>query len=391
MDFTHETRVHARGKELEGGIDMKITTLFIGLCLIVAPAGLWAQEEEKKVAILNSSNAAKYFGIHYPPCWSPENCTAGDSECINEISGYLGPDEFKRYLLGWTYTLDKYTFDNNLDKMYEVIDDSDLNEEGLSPYRVLILPNTPSISDDSAKAIRKWVLRGGRLLATFGSGYKQIFGTDPHNKFDDPNWDEMKLQEGGTNGLHQLWKDPLGKMATSSELSCTAESLAAGDKSCCLNEYNEYEVDNLSCAFVDVVITDYTQGPTINLKKMLSNDVLLYGALGNMLIQRPMSSDRVLAYLVFDHTNYSRPSPAIIVSDASKGRVVYFAFAPEFIIGLNNSLPIKDEISYPLSDDDYDYCVGDWEHRWEYPESEVDHTLPLMQLMTDTVLYLLDD
>ncbi len=353
---------------------MKKTILLISLCLLATPAALFAQQ----IALLDSSvDAWEYFRVHYAPCKAPVVCTEQDEDCNKEVSGYLGAEEYKRYFLGW-----KHALDHAIPPIpYATIKDSNLNEKDLSNYRVLILSNTPSISDESTNAIRQWVQRGGRLLATFGSGYKQIAGTLPRGQVTEPISDFMKLQEGGTNGLHQLWRDPLSKVVTSDDLSCTAKSIAEErDKTCCLGG-----IDDIGCAFVDVIVTDYS-GPTANLEGLLTNNELLYGALGNIFVQRPMTSDRVLAFLKFYDTDYSRPSPAIVVSEPSKGRVVYLAFAPEFIVSLNYGYPKPDQMVSALTDADYEYCVGSWEGYWgeEIPSH-------LMNLMTSTVVYLLNN
>ncbi len=350
---------------------MKKAILLISLCLLIAPAALCAQQ----IALLDSSdNAWEYFRVHYAPCKAPIDCTGQDITCNNDVSGYLGADEYQRYFRGWKYALDL------ADIPYVTINDNNLNEKDLSNYRVLILSNTPSISDENTKAIRQWVLRGGRLLATFGAGYKQIVGTLPQGQITEPISDMMKLQEGGTNGLHQLWRDPLSKVVTSDDLACTAKSIAEGDKTCCLGGAGDY-----GCAFVDVIITNY-EGPTANLQGLLIENELLYGALGNIFVQRPETSDRVLAFLKFFDTDYSRSSPAIIVSEASKGRVVYFAFAPEFIVSLNYGFPKIGELSLPITDSDYEYCVEPWRGYWGEGV-----TSRLMNLMTSTVVYLLNN
>jgi hypothetical protein len=47
-----------------------------------------------------------------------------------------------------------------------LLNDWDISEEGLAPYRVLILPNAAALSDQQLSAIREWVQSGGGLIAT---------------------------------------------------------------------------------------------------------------------------------------------------------------------------------------------------------------------------------
>ncbi len=365
----------------------------IALILMMCPVSLLSQTSPAsgaQVAILDSSIETKaYFGIHYPKCTE----TFPTEICGQPIdaypSGYLGPDEYQRYLQGWIYTLGHASaLDQDADQSpiaFDIIHDVDLTDLRLGQYKVLILPNTPSISDEHAKTIRQWVIRGGRLLATFGAGYKQIQGTDMSV------FDTMKLQEGGTNGLHQLWKDPMSKMVSSGDLACTTESLAAGDKTCC-NDW-PYSPDRLtcdSCIGVNVRISRY-EGPTAKLEGKLTDDLLDYRGMGNLLVQRPEGSDRVYAFLKFYNTPYDRPSPAIIVSDQSKGRVAYFAFAPEFDVSLYNglpeSLPIQVFGDPPKEVDAYVECVKPLTDHLLYNWGNVDG---MMKLMRDTVRWLLE-
>ena len=53
---------------------------------------------------------------------------------------------------------------------FDFVHEEDLNEERLARYSVLILPNVALLSDLQAKALEKYVARGGSLLATFETG-----------------------------------------------------------------------------------------------------------------------------------------------------------------------------------------------------------------------------
>ncbi|HET6456847.1 MAG TPA: alpha-amylase family protein [Armatimonadota bacterium] len=54
---------------------------------------------------------------------------------------------------------------------FDVILDKDLSVEGLSKYRVLILPNTACLSDSQIEAIEAFAEKGGGILAEFETGW----------------------------------------------------------------------------------------------------------------------------------------------------------------------------------------------------------------------------
>ena len=262
---------------------MKEFCLLAWISLFVAAGAmpLWGQ-----VALLDSDVYTKeFFRRHYPNCSPPD-------------SYYLGANEYQRYFRGWEYVLK-----NELLIPYTLIRDADVTAGGLAKYKLLILSNTASLTDDQTKAIDRWVNGGGRLLATFGSGYKD-FVVDLHED------DLLKVQKGGTGGLHQLWHDPLSKLFSSALLD----------------------------PGVDVRITDYS-GPTSCLLGQLVNDVIPYGANANILIQRPEQYKSVLAFVVIDNPDWKRPAPAIISTRKNKGLVVYFSFAPEYLVSKEFDLP----------------------------------------------------
>jgi hypothetical protein len=99
-----------------------------------------------------------------------------------------------------------------------------------------------------------------------------------------------------------------------------------------------------------VRITRY-QGPTAKLAGELTNDILGYGAWANLLIQRPLNSKDVLAFLVIDNPEWKRTSPAIISTRQAKGLVVYFAFAPEYIVYKELEMSEELPIGWPRCDD----------------------------------------
>ncbi len=287
--------------------------------VVSAPA-----EQQAEVALLDSTNTKNFMNYWYsPPCVAPT---------------YYLEDEHKRYLHGWEYVLMEESFS------YEIVHDQDITQDSLAGFKVLILPNTALLSDEQTRAIHAWVIRGGRLLATFGSGYKDL-ATDPRQQ------DGWKTQKGGTFGLHQLWHDPVAKA------------------------FSTYWIDS----GVDIRITRY-EGPTAGLQDLkvfpLRNDVLPYGAEANILVNRPENYPGVLAFLIIDNPDWKASCPAIISTRQAKGLVVYFAFAPEYVVykELEASKRLRD--GWPRCDDHQS-----WEGRGQQ----------VWPLMADTVRYLLSN
>jgi len=259
------------------------------ICLLLALIAAWALSERpawsqtvRTVAILDSANTRYYFGLHYPACSPP-------------ASYMLGADEYQRYFRGWEYVLQTNSIP------YTIIHDADVTNGSLDNFGLLILSNTASLSDSQEKEIDRWVRGGGRLLATFGTGYKDVV-TDLHQV------DELKLQSGGTSGLHSLWHDPLSKLFTSL-------NFAPG---------------------IDVRISSYS-GPTAGLSGQLNNNVLPYGAAANLLVQRPENISNAYGFLLVP--NYSKPAPAILLTSPASGLVLYFSFAPEYLVSKEFNLP----------------------------------------------------
>ncbi len=257
--------------------------LLAAALLLTASTGFVASvsaQPQAEVALLDSVNTKNFMDYWYQPaCATPT---------------YYLDEEYKRYLLGWEWVL------MNEGISYQIVHDEDITLDGLAGFKVLVLPNTALLSDEQTRAIHQWVIRGGRLLATFGSGYKDL-AADPRQE------DGWKKQKGGTFGLHQLWHDPVSKA------------------------FSTYWIDS----GVDIKITRY-EGPTDGLKNLqvlpLKNDVLPYGAEANILVNRPANYPGVLAFLIIDNPDWKANSPAIISTRQAKGLVVYFAFAPEYLV-----------------------------------------------------------
>src|SRR5881409_304994 len=141
----------------------------IRLLVLTAGAATAVFPANDQVALLDSANTRDFFARHYPACG------AG--------SFYLGADEYQRYFRGWEYVLQTNSIP------YTIIHDADVTNGSLDNFGLLILSNTASLSDSQEKEIDRWVRGGGRLLATFGTGYKDVV-TDLHQI------DELKLQNG---------------------------------------------------------------------------------------------------------------------------------------------------------------------------------------------------
>lgn len=265
---------------------MKRVSIVIAAAVLCGAVFTGVCAAQPRIALLDSTNTSDFFAAHYPPC----------APAASPPSYYLGADEYQRYFRGWQYVLDQLKLQYGTVYDYRIIKDQDVTAAGLAPYRLLILSNTALMSDEQTKAVQQWVIRGGRLLATFGSGYKSL-ANDPREA------DGWKEQKGGTFGLHQLWHDPVGKV------------------------FSTWWID----PGVDVRITRY-EGPTALLRGKLTDNMLHYGGEGNILVQRPEQHPNVLGFLQIENPEWKATSPAIISTRQAKGLVVYLAFAPEYIV-----------------------------------------------------------
>jgi hypothetical protein len=256
-----------------------------------------------QVAILDSAATKEFMRRHYSGCVAP--------------TFYL-PDgeEYQRYFRGWEFVVQEMGFE------YQIITDEQLTAEGLAPFDVLILSNIASLDIEATRAVHHWVTSGGKLLATFGTGYTSTI--------DDPREaDRLKRQKGATFGLHQLWHDPMSKAFGSTMVG----------------------------GAVNVRIGRYG-GPTAALDGQLPEDLIPYGALANLLVHRPLQAHNVFAWLrLADGTDSNYP--AIVANRAAHGHVVYFSFAPEYIVSKDFALP-----AVPACDDGQN-----WMGRSELPRA----------------------
>ncbi len=236
--------------------------------LLFAAGGTLLSGADGDIALLVSDHTYAYFQNAYEPF----ACNPGDWN--------LGRLEYERYYKGWMKVLE----DSGMD--FTVIGDADVTPSTLQRYGILILSNAFWLDDYQTKVIAEWVRRGGRLLATFGAGYAGVSGD---------------FFKGGTNGLHQLWGDPSGKVNSSFYMG---------------NPWVKIRISN-------------GDGPSQGLEP---GTVLDYQYMANVLIQRPESSRDINAFFVFDGVPTRRP--AVFNNRHSKGLVVYYAFAPEYLISL---------------------------------------------------------
>ncbi len=285
-----------------------------------------------QIALLDSSNTKDFFERHYPPC-DPMNG-----------SYYLGADEYQRYFRGWQWVLMQLMqngLPSGISPWYEIINDGNIDAKDLANYKLLILSNTAMLSEGQVRAIQKWVIGGGNLLATFGSGYKSLV-SDPREI------DGLKQQKGGTFGLHQLWHDPIGKLFSS-----------------------QWVVPG-----VDVTITR-NEGPTQQLSTY-QGKILRYGAQANLMVHRPLNYPDALGFLDINNPDWKSTTPAIISARQAKGLVVYFAFAPEYIVYKELEMPDSGLGNLPPGSPPPCYDGQPWGGR----------SAGLLELMVETVNYL---
>ena len=260
-----------------------VTAAAAGILVLLCAAPGFGQSG--KIAILYSENSRTWFGLKFPDC-----ATSADA------GTYQGKSEFDRYYAGWMWVL------NASGLTADSLTDAQITSGKLGNYRVLILSNAVSLGDDEIKAIHDWVQKGGRLLATFGSGYSDVI-------LSASQLDEIQnLQDGGTNGLHNLWHDPLTKASSSQVM------------------YPDNPGANLW-------VTQPKAGPTTE----VGAGFLTYGALANILVQRPPGFNDAYAFLMLNGSLSDRP--AVLSDKASKGLVVYFSVAPEYMVALVHKLP----------------------------------------------------
>ncbi len=273
------------------------------------------------IAILDSARTSTYFGLAYG------YCQAGTAD-----PNALGALEYKRYWGGWARVLDEMKAAGKITG-YDVVNDSFI-ANGLvkSSYKVLILSNNVSMSIAMTDAVRTWVSNGGRLMATFGTGYGAFAGTV----------EEALASKTTKNTLQQLWGDPLTKAVTTGTFG-TVQPATGGYPPGSVEPIITREEGPTAkiCQYYDPVTSTcpwyYQQS------KILAG----YGDLANMLVGRSENYPGNYAMFAFANnltlydpnniwpdTTYAKPLPAVIYNAYRKGKVVYYPFAPDFITGL---------------------------------------------------------
>jgi hypothetical protein len=294
-----------------------------------------------QVALLDSARTRAYFDFHYDQC----NLNTPDPNA-------MGPLEYKRYWGGWEQVL-KEMKQADPSLTYNIVDDTFVTTRLVrSSYKVLILSNNVALTPSQTDAIKQWVGDGGRLLATFGSGYEAAVDSV----------EAALLSKRPKNALQQLWGDPLSQFVTTGTLGTvpppeggyppgSVEPIITRLEGPTAKICQFYDPANGTCPYYY---------PALGL-------LIGYGDLANVLVGRGETHPGVYAHFAFANnlavfdpnniwpdTEYNKPLPAVVSSTYRKGRAVYYAFAPEFIVGL-----------------EYDaagHCVTDSNYPGESPE-----------------------
>jgi hypothetical protein len=273
------------------------------------------------IAILDSARTSSYFGLAYGTCV----LRSADPNA-------LGPMEYKRYWGGWEQVLIEMKQAGKIPGYDVVTDQFITNGLTRSSYKVLILSNNANMSQAMVDAVRTWVGNGGRLLATFGSGYDAAADSIEEAQKSKPN----------KNSLEQLWNDPLTKYVTTGMFGTVPPPQGGyppGSVEPVLTQVAGPTAQY--CQFLDPV------GGVCPWYFQTGRLVTGYGDLAVMLMGRSENYPGAYAHFsfannlaVFDPNNiwpdtqYNKPLPAIVASSYKRGRAVYYAFAPEFIVGL---------------------------------------------------------
>src|SRR5262249_21008722 len=138
----------------------------------------------------------------------------------------------------------------------------------------------------------------------------------------------------------QLWGDPTTKALTSARL----ELDQFGSQP--INTFEQNFCGGTHICGIEPQVTRF-EGPTAGLSPdpgFSFEQLTGYGDNGNLLTQRPASSKDVYGWLQFrrnivdtdtsNDVDTKKSMPAILANSHGKGLAVYYAFAPEFIVGL---------------------------------------------------------
>ena len=188
-----------------------------------------------------------------------------------------GEREFYMYPDGWVKFLTARKVS------YIIVSDSDIEVGRLSGIKVLILPNAAALSEKEVNNIQAFERHGGSIIATFGTSW-----LDEHGK----------IWHGGRFALWQLWGIPVSK------------------------GFGMF-VKSIHIVKISPVTTDVAIGMDVE-----------YHANANTLETKEPILPRtsITAFLVDDSGKVT--DHAAIVEREQKGKVVYFAFSPEYIYSL---------------------------------------------------------
>jgi len=340
-----------------------------------APRDLPAAPTGNRIAILDSARTKAYFSLHYNTC----DLNTADPNAV-------GPMEYKRYWGGWEEVLKELQAGGAIPGYDSITDDFVTNGLVRSSYKVLILSNSANMSQSMVDAIRQWVGNGGHLLATFGSGYDAAADSTS----------DALASKSSKNSLEQLWQDSLSKYVTTGTLGMdppVAGSYPPGSVETMVTQASGPTA--YICRFYDPVNgTCPPYYPSLRL-------VLGYGDLGIMLLGRSQNYPGSYAFFAFANnlsvydpaniwpdTNYDKPLPAVVASPYKKGWAVYYAYAPEFIVGLEFDAAghCSTDPNYPGGD------TAPWQQdadtTWEH-NHWVGRTTELRALMKSSIYFLL--
>lgn len=292
------------------------------VALLVALLLAGGAQAANPIAILDSARASTYFGMAYQYC----NLSTPDPNAIGSL-------EYKRYWGGWEQVLREMR-DAGKIPGYDVVNDNFItNSLVSSKYKVLILSNNVAMSTGMTDAIRAWVGAGGRLLATFGSGYLAFAGTVE---------EALGSRTTNKNTLQQLWGDPLTKVVTTGTFGTVSPSTGGYPGGSVEPVITREDGPNAKiCQYSDPV------NGTCPWYYQQHKVVAGYGDLANMLVGRSENYPGNYAMFAFANnlaiydpnnnwpdTSYNKPLPSVIYNAYKKGKVVYYPFAPDFITGL---------------------------------------------------------
>ncbi len=133
-----------------------------------------------EIALLNSSQAGTYYFSSFEGFYGETGSGKEENLLVDMGSGAKEVDWKKRKeiceasvdnsYLGYFLAMTRSHIP------FDVVIDKNISSEGLSKYKVLILPNSACLSDSQIVAIKEFVKRGGGVIAEFETGYYDELG-----------------------------------------------------------------------------------------------------------------------------------------------------------------------------------------------------------------------